>query len=37
MLIVASRFVLRVLGGAAADPVSPSVWFLLVCSLARLA
>jgi len=33
MLIVASGFVLRLLGGAAATHVAPSVWFLLVCSL----
>jgi decaprenyl-phosphate phosphoribosyltransferase len=33
MLIVASGFVLRLLGGAAATHVTPSVWFLLVCSL----
>jgi decaprenyl-phosphate phosphoribosyltransferase len=36
MLIVASGFVLRVLGGAAATHVKPSVWFLLVCSLGAL-
>jgi decaprenyl-phosphate phosphoribosyltransferase len=36
MLIVASGFVLRVLGGAAATHVRPSVWFLLVCSLGAL-
>jgi decaprenyl-phosphate phosphoribosyltransferase len=36
MLIVASGFVLRVLGGAAATHVVPSVWFLLVCSLGAL-
>jgi decaprenyl-phosphate phosphoribosyltransferase len=30
---VASGFLLRVLGGAAATHVSPSHWFLLVCSL----
>ena len=35
MLIVASGFLLRVLGGAAATHVKPSVWFLLVCSLGR--
>ena len=36
MLIVASGFVLRLLGGAAATQVKPSVWFLLVCSLGAL-
>jgi decaprenyl-phosphate phosphoribosyltransferase len=36
MLIVASGFVLRVLGGAAATHVKPSGWFLLVCSLGAL-
>ena len=36
MLIVASGFVLRLLGGAAATYVKPSVWFLLVCSLGAL-
>jgi decaprenyl-phosphate phosphoribosyltransferase len=36
MLIVASGFVLRLLGGAAATHVPPSVWFLLVCSLGAL-
>ena len=36
MLIVASGFVLRLLGGAAATHVKPSVWFLLVCSLGAL-
>ena len=36
MLIVASGFLLRVLGGAAATHVKPSVWFLLVCSLGAL-
>jgi decaprenyl-phosphate phosphoribosyltransferase len=36
MLIVASGFVLRVLGGAYATHVKPSVWFLLVCSLGAL-
>jgi len=30
---VASGFLLRVLGGAAATHVPPSAWFLLVCSL----
>ncbi|HEX2822014.1 MAG TPA: decaprenyl-phosphate phosphoribosyltransferase [Streptosporangiaceae bacterium] len=33
VLFVASGFVLRVLGGAAATHVPPSGWFLLVCSL----
>jgi len=33
---VASGFVLRVLGGAAATRVPPSGWFLLVCSLGAL-
>jgi decaprenyl-phosphate phosphoribosyltransferase len=33
LLFVASGFVLRVLGGAAATRVPPSAWFLLVCSL----
>jgi len=36
MLIVASGFLLRVLGGAAATHVKLSVWFLLVCSLGAL-
>ena len=36
MLIVASGFVLRLLGGAAATHIRPSVWFLLVCSLGAL-
>jgi decaprenyl-phosphate phosphoribosyltransferase len=36
MLIVASGFVLRLLGGAAATHIKPSVWFLLVCSLGAL-
>jgi decaprenyl-phosphate phosphoribosyltransferase len=36
MLIVASGFVLRLLGGAAATHVKPSMWFLLVCSLGAL-
>ena len=36
MLIVASGFVLRVLGGAAATHIRTSVWFLLVCSLGAL-
>jgi decaprenyl-phosphate phosphoribosyltransferase len=33
---VASGFLLRVLGGAAATHVPPSVWFLLVCSFGAL-
>jgi decaprenyl-phosphate phosphoribosyltransferase len=33
---VASGFVLRVMGGAAATHVPPSGWFLLVCSLGAL-
>ena len=33
VLFVASGFLLRVLGGAAATHVRPSGWFLLVCSL----
>jgi len=33
LLFVASGFLLRVLGGAAATHVPPSGWFLLVCSL----
>ena len=33
LLFVASGFLLRVLGGAAATHVPPSTWFLLVCSL----
>jgi decaprenyl-phosphate phosphoribosyltransferase len=33
---VASGFVLRVVGGAAATHVPPSAWFLLVCSLGAL-
>lgn len=36
MLIVASGFLLRVLGGAAATHVRLSLWFLLVCSLGAL-
>jgi decaprenyl-phosphate phosphoribosyltransferase len=36
ILIVASGFLLRVLGGAAATHVRPSVWFLLVCALGAL-
>jgi decaprenyl-phosphate phosphoribosyltransferase len=36
MLIVASGFLLRVLGGSAATHVRPSGWFLLVCSLGAL-
>ena len=34
---LASGFLLRVLGGAAATRVPPSGWFLLVCSLGALA
>ncbi len=37
VLFVASGFLLRVLGGAAATHVPPSGWFLLVCSLGALA
>jgi len=33
VMFVASGFLLRVLGGAAATHVPPSAWFLLVCSL----
>jgi decaprenyl-phosphate phosphoribosyltransferase len=36
MALVASGFLLRVLGGAAATHVRPSVWFLLVCGLGAL-
>ena len=36
LLVVASGFLLRVLGGAAATHVPPSGWFLLVCSLGAL-
>ncbi len=36
MIFVASGFLLRVLGGAAATHVKPSIWFLLVCSLGAL-
>jgi decaprenyl-phosphate phosphoribosyltransferase len=36
LLCVASGFVLRVIGGAAATHVPPSGWFLLVCSLGAL-
>jgi decaprenyl-phosphate phosphoribosyltransferase len=36
LLFVASGFMLRVLGGAVATHVTPSVWFLLVCSLGAL-
>jgi decaprenyl-phosphate phosphoribosyltransferase len=36
MVLVASGFLLRILGGAAATHVRPSVWFLLVCSLGAL-
>jgi decaprenyl-phosphate phosphoribosyltransferase len=36
LVLVASGFLLRVLGGASATHVRPSVWFLLVCSLGAL-
>jgi decaprenyl-phosphate phosphoribosyltransferase len=36
LFCVASGFVLRVIGGAAATHVPPSGWFLLVCSLGAL-
>ena len=36
MFLVASGFLLRVLGGAAATHVKLSIWFLLVCSLGAL-
>ncbi len=36
VVFVASGFLLRVLGGAAATHVPPSVWFLVVCSLGAL-
>ncbi|MEZ0095176.1 decaprenyl-phosphate phosphoribosyltransferase [Streptacidiphilus sp. EB129] len=36
LLLVASGFVLRALGGAAAAQVPPSGWFVLVCSLGAL-
>jgi decaprenyl-phosphate phosphoribosyltransferase len=36
LLLVASGFVIRALGGAAATGVPPSGWFLLVCSLGAL-
>jgi decaprenyl-phosphate phosphoribosyltransferase len=36
LMFVASGFLLRVLGGAAATHVPPSVWFLVVCSLGAL-
>ena len=36
LLFVASGFLLRVLGGAAATHVPPSGWFLMVCSLGAL-
>jgi decaprenyl-phosphate phosphoribosyltransferase len=36
VVFVASGFVLRALGGAAATHVMPSGWFLLVCSLGAL-
>ena len=36
MVLVAVGFLLRVLGGASATHVRPSVWFVLVCSLGAL-
>ena len=36
LVFVAAGFVLRALGGAIATHVSPSAWFLLVCSLGAL-
>ncbi|HEY0934202.1 MAG TPA: decaprenyl-phosphate phosphoribosyltransferase, partial [Trebonia sp.] len=36
LMLVAAGFLLRVLGGAAATRVRPSVWFLLVCGLGAL-
>jgi decaprenyl-phosphate phosphoribosyltransferase len=36
MVLVATGFLLRVLGGAAATHVALSIWFLLVCSLGAL-
>jgi decaprenyl-phosphate phosphoribosyltransferase len=36
LIFLASGFLLRVLGGAAATRVPPSGWFLLVCSLGAL-
>ncbi len=36
LVFVASGFLLRVLGGAAATHVPPSGWFLVVCSLGAL-
>jgi decaprenyl-phosphate phosphoribosyltransferase len=36
MVLVASGFVLRVLAGAVATQVPPSLWFLAVCSLGAL-
>jgi decaprenyl-phosphate phosphoribosyltransferase len=36
MVLVATGFLLRVLGGAAATHVMVSIWFLLVCSLGAL-
>jgi decaprenyl-phosphate phosphoribosyltransferase len=36
MVLVATGFLLRVLGGAAATHVTLSIWFLLVCSLGAL-
>jgi decaprenyl-phosphate phosphoribosyltransferase len=36
VIFVASGFLLRVIGGAVATHVTPSIWFLLVCSLGAL-
>ena len=36
MALVAAGFLLRVLGGAAATHLKPSIWFLFVCSLGAL-
>jgi len=36
LVFVASGFLLRVLGGAAATHVPPSAWFMVVCSLGAL-
>jgi decaprenyl-phosphate phosphoribosyltransferase len=36
LIFVATGFVFRALGGAAATQVQPSAWFLLVCSLGAL-
>ncbi|WP_052433291.1 decaprenyl-phosphate phosphoribosyltransferase [Streptacidiphilus carbonis] len=36
LAVVASGFVLRILGGAAAGRIAPSAWFVLVCSLGAL-